>query len=297
LGYDNTLESSIGITIIATGFEHHDPFVIQPGQQHQKTESKVTVPLRTEAPAPVTLKTEAPAQVKTEEVVSFFKMPAEEPAIPSELMPQLATPPEQTETKENDEAPLYFELSIDAAAETEQPLSSASDLFEESGETSTLSSGGYLVKPSQIYAEGYREPESDTKNQEPSRQQEEEPVLEMHLVVKPQKAAEEKPSVQQTQPIMMSPVEEPAMQDEAEELRRRAMERIAKLRNLSYNINAADPNNEFETVPAYLRRNMDINSQVSNVESFYSNYSVKNNENNQTEISRINTFLDGKKPD
>ena len=48
------------------------------------------------------------------------------------------------------------------------------------------------------------------------------------------------------------------MQDETEELRRRAMERIAKLRNLSFNINAADPNNEFETVPAYLRRNMEL---------------------------------------
>ena len=91
--------------------------------------------------------------------------------------------------------------------------------------------------------------------------QEDEPVIEMHLVVKDShQAAEEKPIVQQTQPIMMSNVEEPAMQDETEELRRRAMDRIAKLRNLSFNINAADPNNEFETVPAYLRRNMELHN-------------------------------------
>src|SRR5205085_7515471 len=86
-----------------------------------------------------------------------------------------------------------------------------------------------------------------------SKQQEDEPVLEMRMVVKePHQAAEEKPNVQQTQPIMISRVEEQAVPDETEELRRRAMDRIAKLRNLSFNINAADPNNEFETVPAYL---------------------------------------------
>ncbi|RYY09967.1 MAG: hypothetical protein EOO04_37620 [Chitinophagaceae bacterium] len=128
--------------------------------------------------------------------------------------------------------------------------------------------------------------------------QEDEPAIEMQLVVKDsQKAAEDEPLVQQTQPIMMSTVEEPAMQDETEELRRRATERIAKLRNLSFNINAADPNNEFETVPAYLRRNMEMHNQIADVESFYSNYTVKTDDNNQAEISTINTFLDGKKPD
>ena len=96
---------------------------------------------------------------------------------------------------------------------------------------------------------------------------------------------------------MMSPVEEPAMQDETEDLRRRAMDRITKLRNLSFNINAADPNNEFEMVPAYLRRNMEIHNQIADVENFYSNYTVRTDENNQTVLGTINTYLDGKKPD
>ena len=87
------------------------------------------------------------------------------------------------------------------------------------------------------------------------------------------------------------------MQDKEEEQRRRAAERINKLRNLSFNINAADPNNEFETVPAYIRRNLELYNTISNVENFYSNYEVKSDENNNTTISTINTFLDGKKPD
>jgi len=143
-------------------------------------------------------------------------------------------------------------------------------------------------------------PESNTKD-EPlpanSAAEEDEPLLEMQLVVKESTNAVEVNRVEQTQPIMKSAVEEPALQDETEALRRRAKERLAKLRNLSFNVNASDPNSEFENVPAYLRRNMEMQVQLADVETFYSNYTVKPVENNQTELSTINTFLDGKKPD
>jgi cell division protein FtsZ len=66
---------------------------------------------------------------------------------------------------------------------------------------------------------------------------------------------------------------------------------------LSFNINAADPNNEFEAVPAYIRRNMELYNTVSSVENFYSNYTVKDDGKNSATISTINSFLDGKKPD
>jgi hypothetical protein len=68
--------------------------------------------------------------------------------------------------------------------------------------------------------------------------------------------------------------------------------------NLSFNLNAADPNNEYESVPAYIRRNMELASNASTVENFYSNYQVKDDgKGNGATISTINTFLDGKKPD
>jgi len=166
--------------------------------------------------------------------------------------------------------------------------------------SNTPSSGVKLAKPAQIYVEEQPKPESNSTEELPPLQltmKADEPEIEMQLVVKSHQAAEEEQLVQQTQPIMKSDVEEPAPQDETEELRRRAMERIAKLRNLSFNINAADPNNEFETVPAYLRRNMELHNSIADVENFYSNYTVKSDDNNQAEISTINSFLDGKKPD
>jgi cell division protein FtsZ len=175
------------------------------------------------------------------------------------------------------------------------------DYNEAAGKSGALSSGRYLAKPLQIYAEELpAQQESNTKEEPLPLQptaQEDEPVIDLQSAVNNSQKAAEEPVVQQAQPIMKSDVEEPALQDETAELRRRAAERIAKLRNLSFNINASDPNNEFETVPAYLRRNMDIHNQIADVESFYSNYTVKSNENNQIEISSINTFLDGKKPD
>ena len=87
--------------------------------------------------------------------------------------------------------------------------------------------------------------------------------------------------------------------DDAEEQRRKVAERIQKLRNLSFNINStSDPNNEFDAVPAYVRRNLDLfGNTMASVENYYSKYTVEKDEHNQTQISTINTFLDGKKPD
>src|SRR5215475_6108256 len=48
LGYDNTLGSSLGITLIATGFEHKDPFMIKSREADvPKKEEKILMPLGT----------------------------------------------------------------------------------------------------------------------------------------------------------------------------------------------------------------------------------------------------------
>ena len=128
----------------------------------------------------------------------------------------------------------------------------------------------------------------------------EEVKFEMHVVEKEETVSEivfevtEKEEPKPAPVISMQDVE----LDEAEEQRRRAAERIQKLRNLSFNMNTSDPNNEFDSVPAYIRRNMELfGNTLTSVENFYSKYTVNKDENNNTHISTINTFLDGKKPD
>jgi cell division protein FtsZ len=348
LGYDNTLGNEISITLIATGFEHKDPFAKKENNSNVTDSASDKILMELQMPKPPQAIIQQPTlQFDMSEEVSLpsAKMPAEpisesveaEAPMADPFMPVLrddappANPVEEilsnTTVDKLTDLPEYFEItsatkpndhiSFDFTESTPvpsnpenkkevpsnvQPPNFSSVNKDASNKGRSLSSGSFLAKPMQIYAEETPSiPESNSKEEPLSFHQPvqaDEPVIEMQLVVKEsQKAAEEEPLVQQTQPIMMSNVEEPAMQDETEELRRRATERIAKLRNLSFNINAADPNNEFETVPAYLRRNMEMHNQIADVESFYSNYTVKSDDNNQADISSINTFLDGKKPD
>ena len=333
LGYDNTLGSQIGITLIATGFEHKDPFPKQtekPTVAENKNE-KIIMELDMPVAIPVQKKTEQPTfqfdkiiEEKAPEILAELK--TEDLLMPTLEEKTTVEPLSKITVEKIDDSPVFFEISSAAdqipviefdmeinipvplkpkptvAAENQISAKEKTIINKEASNTSRLSSGSYLAKPMQIYAQDMPENKQSNSTEEPlpmhKPAQADEPEIDMQLVVKDSlKAAEEQPIVQQAQPIMMSPVEEPALQDETEELRRRAMDRIAKLRNLSFNINAADPNNEFETVPAYLRRNMEIHNQIADVESFYSNYTVKTDDNNQAEISTINTFLDGKKPD
>jgi cell division protein FtsZ len=175
---------------------------------------------------------------------------------------------------------------------------------------SAPTSGGYLTRPANIYDEEPSVSES-LPEEVPLKDHkiftataknpasDENPMADMQLVFKDEIPAADVPRAHQTQPVSIAdqPAEEPAVQDEAEGLRRRAAERISKLRNLSFNMNAADPNNEFEIVPAYIRRNLELYNTVTSVESFYSQYEVKADKNNTGEISTINSFLDGKRPD
>ncbi|MBP6432416.1 MAG: cell division protein FtsZ [Ferruginibacter sp.] len=335
LGYDNTLGNQLSITLIATGFEHKDPFA--------KTETKTAVEEKVDEKIVMTLQmpTKEEKRVEAKPVLLFDdtdeeKAIAEITELPVEIKEDVMMPklveitsqktevklPSKTTGEKLEDKPVFFEISstsdqvpvnefdiilnqvpLEKSSVVKNTASTplATNSSTENKEASKpLSSGVQLAKPAQIYVEETPKPESNSTDEPLPLQltvKEDEPELDMQLVVKTHQAAEEEQLEKQTQPIIMSNVEEPAPQDEAEELRRRAMERIAKLRNLSFNINAADPNNEFETVPAYLRRNMELHNSIADVESFYSNYTVKSDENNQAEISTINTFLDGKKPD
>lgn len=324
LGYDSTLGSQIGITLIATGFEHKDPFPRKSVVTETTKPSNEKVVMELEMPrqpAPLVAATQPTLQFEDARIEAQkveFEKPAD-PMMPTMMQENNVELPSITTVDNSNELPVFFEISsssdqipviqfetefiapIPKQAVKENPL--IEQIKKEASNKSQLSSGGFLVKPTQIYAEVKPENLKSTPIDKPLPVQPaiqiDEPVIEMHMVVKEQpETAEDNPQAKfQTQPFISNSVEEPAMQDETEELRRRASERIAKLRNLSFNINAADPNNEFETVPAYLRRNMEIHNQIADVETFYSNYTVSSDDKNQANINTINNFLDGKKPD
>jgi cell division protein FtsZ len=341
LGYDNTLGDQLGITLIATGFQHKDPFIQRETKKTEKKEEKIVMILG----HPEEMKKEEPAQpeVKEEKIkpdplapqlVEEFIMEApmpgmydiietqlimeEEPEVHWELKmeekPVAEIPKEETviipddkmfvTEKKEEAAPVMQTRPFVVMPAKEQPVPQPVKKEEFSRNTAPApapaASGGYLSRPANIYAESKKEvaapPPPAEKPVIPMDREEEEDLLDlqMQLVEKEDAPAAVPQPVQAREPQQM---QDDTVPDEEEEQRRRATERLQKLRNLSFNVNAADPNNEFETVPAYIRRNMELYNSGSHVENFYSNYEVKTDKNNQTQISTINTFLDGKNPD
>ena len=297
LGYDPALGNEIGITLIATGFEQKDPFDKKPiVQEEVKPKSEKIVltlgePEKKEYKQPVLFAEE----VKDPTAPSIAEEVREVPVIQMQTVPTV-----ETQKIEFVLEPVYATLLVAEKKEDpvqQQPITTAEEM-------KPIVSGGFLKKPTIIYAETKEEsiPEiiAEEKPVELPTQlhivKDEEESFNMQLVEKTeQPTAEYEPVADQN--VHLASSEEPPVTDEAEEQRKKAADRLQKLRNLSFNIHAAEPNNEFDNVPAYLRRNLELYNTISPAENFYSNYSVQSDENNQAQINTINTFLDGKKPD
>lgn len=363
MGYDPTLGEKLGITLIATGFEHKDPFKKEePKKAEQPVEEKIVMTLETEVPkAPQSITPEAPTAVLEtifEPIAEPVEMEMDDYATIAdvmveaeaasveldELQPTLHEYHEEVSTvfvsvpeaDEEEDATVFSDERTEIISDAEVELvmeaaieeSSVEEVYELNMETTTVdfTTEFVLQKPSNIYEET-PEVEAIVSSVEATPQVEEsassftfefdqvqteqieetiieEPVMETSFRMV--EHTEEAPSMQ----LVMKEVEltntaRPAHQDfdmpmdNAEEQRRKVAERIQKLRNLSFNIhNGADPNTEFDAVPAYVRRNLDLfGNTMASVENYYSKYTVEQDENNQTNISTINSFLDGKKPD
>ncbi len=294
-----------------------------------QVEEKILLPVELE------LKTESVEQVENKieaSVETKVEATEQNPVIQFTLTEKNTTSSEvitvQTEEKPTNEAPVFFEISsaVDQLpiiefefdepvvnnempkAETNvEPTQSSTPLETPTVQESTPISGGYLAKPTQIYA--VEEEKQNVQNTITVTQIEEvkspinlEASIENETIdftVFEKQTAEVKNVAPIATMVSVNEVsnETAALPDETEDLRRRANERLAKLRNLSFNVGSADPNSEYDTVPAYLRRNMEKQVQIADVETFYSHYTVKNNSENQIELNTINSFLDGKKPD
>jgi cell division protein FtsZ len=347
LGYDNTLGNKLGITLIATGFQHRDPFTKpEPKKEEKKKEEKIVMVLgQPEQPAKKEM-----IQAEEMKILAEAKNDLLAPKLVDESIIQDAPMPVMndlivTEHIKEEEPIVLWELKTDenllskttgdsgkntvgkmvmtekkediysvfesTPISHKEPIPVSTDSKKEqvnkdSTSTSPMpaASGGYqLARPSNIYAES--KPEvytSITSAEKPvsadvaAKSEDELPDMQMQLVEKDIPAAD-MPLAHHAQAPLSTEVEDSAPRNEADEQKRRAAERLHKLRNLSFNVNSADPNNEFETVPAYIRRNMELYNSNSHIENFYSNYEVKSDQNNQAQISTINTFLDGKKPD
>ncbi|MDR0791857.1 MAG: cell division protein FtsZ [Chitinophagaceae bacterium] len=306
MGYDNTLNDSLAITLIATGFEQKDPFSPIKEVEKQPLPEKEKLVLVMDEPAQTTLQQQESQQsAVVEDALAPKLTPESEVTMPH--TPQLEF---LFEEEINDK--IIFELKDNTVKET-TPKAAAEQapvkeelkfIFVEKPveKPRAKSSGGILRKPANIYAE-----ETIIHVQPPV------------VATSTNSSAPKEEAPKQSKPVQpFFPLEEEDLQlvykensyfdsaqaahnlEETEEnkQKRKAAERIDKLRKLSFNINGNDPNSEFDAVPAYVRRNLELmNNTQASVENFYSKYTVTKDEKENTNISSINTFLDGKKPD
>lgn len=322
IGYDTNLKEELGVTIIATGFGHKDPFLPTPPPKKEEVKvEKVIIGVLGEN-----------ASVKNNQQVEIPSLPIESanpfaPVLIEDVpAPNMVEPIKQEENVE----PVFMilgDVTTENVATIEEKEDSAHEetmelqltLAEESitdsnaKEPATVVTSTFLTKPTQIYttlpkttvtvdeAEKTMEPvmkvEPAIGNEVKKNIFENEEQFDMELVEKEE--TEIGKSDDWEQAITTDAAYSNDLSEE-EQQKRRAQERvdkIKKLRNLSFNFNAADPNNEFEQVPAYMRRELDLHNSIANVENFYSRAQVKTDQNDQASISTINTFLDGKNPD
>jgi cell division protein FtsZ len=346
MGYDNTIGDNLSITLIATGFEHKDPFankfnspavnvkaepkpekiVMTLGMEgeEKKMYQQQSLPLQDKDPFAPTLTDSLQLSVGTDEALQPSWMDNRESLELMELhIPEVNQPSAIINQSSQDEPIIHFELTpeitgpvqaIEQPIINEVPAELDFKLTDHSNTEVSKNDHTFLAKPSNIYAQIPDQKPAATNYEQPIPVQpkplettpaakpiEEEPEFEMKLVEReedPQTADKARLQTRMEQQPSI-PAEDPAPLDDAEDQKRRAAERIQKLRNLSFNMNSSDPNNEFDSVPAYVRRNMELfGNTLTSVENFYSKYTVNKDENtNQTNISSINTFLDGKKPD
>ncbi len=145
----------------------------------------------------------------------------------------------------------------------------------------------------------------------PKAQPEPQPVIPQQQPVQEYKAPELELIIKNEQPQQPQPQQETQVKrgdrflspDELEEQRRfeeqkRALEeRAERLRRMSFNIQGNENPSDIENIPAYMRNKGNLDDQVSSSDPYLSGYSVNADKNNPGNISTINTFLDGKKPD
>lgn len=328
MGHDDTLENKLGVTIIATGFAQK-PIALQKDlQETKKKEEKIVMELGKEGEEKKMYDQNTLNFEKEEDAMAPKLV---DPA--GERQEEETTPEPISESEQKEPEKEVFELKAEPEQEPESKLEKEKPEEPKASEEQVRSedpvpsaySGGYLSRPSHIYAGTgdrqnktaessdlpkeskqnsspsgmtlfYKEeqpqetrPKADTKNEEENSASPPEADPVNRPVTSPADSAD-KPETQPEHPVVKL--------EETEEQKQMAAARIARLRNLSFNMKNLENAQELESVPAYIRRNVALNDQQGSEEEPYSQYSVRKNEDGkQAEISTINTFLEGRKPD
>jgi cell division protein FtsZ len=136
------------------------------------------------------------------------------------------------------------------------------------------------------------EPVAEYKVEEPVAEIKQEPVAELTSYSEPFIIKKEEVIAEVSTPVVDKQKEEElAKKIQAEELQKKAQERIMKLKELSLKLKTPQGLNEMEHEPAYKRRNISLENVPHSSESQVSRYTLSENEDKKVEIKPNNSFL------
>ncbi|RFM34304.1 cell division protein FtsZ [Chitinophaga silvisoli] len=265
VGYDQDLDRKLGVTVIATGFEQKPiQQVKQAPQDPSHNQPRIVMELGREGDEK---KMNTPVSSSNN---SMFIEPTDHMA-PRLVEPVVTQPATTFVTPEPpaESGRSSFALNIEPVGSTAPSSYNNVNVIQPNNQAA----GGYPAR--HIFIE-------PTTTPPPAE------TPEMKIVFR-----EEEPGTEMSSDMQQLH----AFEEQLEEQKRKQAERVAKLRSLSFNVKGIDNNSEIENVPAYIRRNINLDNGAGSAENFYSNYTISDSQNNQAEINTINTFLDGKKPD
>lgn len=276
MGHDPNLGENIAVTVIATGFDHKeidgelqipmeekDKIVLTLGNDNNNTKSE---------PEASATSIEEQQEEKKEDPMAPKLVDEQKPV---QVIATTSAPKPQDDNKER------FELKFDLSEKKEEPKAEEAPKVEEKAQ-------------------------EEIKAEAPQAEPKEEKQLELVIKNEEPKATT---GAQETQQTQQTPLYGSRQMTDTEleekrnfEAQKRALEeRAERLRRMSFNINNVSENeDDMENVPAYVRKNIQMDKGVASSDTFFSGYSVgvnDNNENQQAEIQTRNTFLHGKKPD
>lgn len=331
LGQDDSLGDAIGITLIATGFHHQNPFE-KPKPKAEAAPPPIIMTLgvageekKMETPMAKAPEPPEPVQrlmpllgIQDIGLINSETLPTQAGLdIQPELRPVLEED-EDTAVDPNDEQPVVFELSIDAPVQSidtqivEVSMPKADSPSEAQPQPVQRELFDFLNKPATIYvqpAAAATPPPAEvpTAPPVPPAPPVVEPVLQFDLHEEddnePQEDAlqlsiEETPlyAPEPAQPAHRTIADEGYQQELSEEElnKQRAQERMKRLRGLSF---TQTDTQAMDDTPAYVRQKMELHNSLANVEDFYSRATVRGDDKQQGAIHTLNNFLHGNKPD
>lgn len=266
MGHDPNLGEDIAVTIIATGFNHKEIDGELQMPMEEKDKIVLTLDNDKKDTAPQASVADEKQEDKKEDDPMAPKLVNEQKTI--QVNTTSVTPKPQEDNKER------FELKLNNEVEEkkEEPKASAEIKAEE--------------KPTEEKQE--KQLELVIKNEEPKAS-----------VISDAKEAKQTPQYG-SRDLTDTELEE---QRTFEAQKKALEERAERLRRMSFNINNVEDNvsEDMENVPAYVRKNIQMDKGVASSDTFFSGYSVgvddNKSEDQQAEIQTRNTFLHGKKPD